>query len=99
MPAVPVDPGDEIMVLLRPAPGALPELPGFGDDDAHGADLPPACPADLDGNAIVDFNDLLQLLASWGACAGCPADLDHDDAVGFNDLLQLLAAWGPCFPM
>jgi hypothetical protein len=32
-PAVPVDPGDEIMVLLRPAPGALPPLPGFEDDD------------------------------------------------------------------
>ncbi len=26
-------PGDEIMVILRPAPGALPELPGFEDDD------------------------------------------------------------------
>lgn len=32
-PNVPVSPGDEIMVLLRPAPGALPELPGFGEDD------------------------------------------------------------------
>jgi hypothetical protein len=33
IPAVPLGPGDEIMVLLRPAPGALPELPGFEDDD------------------------------------------------------------------
>lgn len=30
---VPLEPGDEIMVLLRPAPGALPELPGFEEDD------------------------------------------------------------------
>jgi FlgD Ig-like domain len=28
-----LSPGDEIMVILRPAPGALPELPGFPDDD------------------------------------------------------------------
>jgi len=33
IPAVPLTPEDEIMVLLRPAPGALPELPGFEDDD------------------------------------------------------------------
>lgn len=32
-PGTPVEPGDEIMVLLRPAPGALPELPGFEEDD------------------------------------------------------------------
>jgi hypothetical protein len=32
-PGVPLVPGDEIMVLLRPAPGALPELPGLEDDD------------------------------------------------------------------
>jgi hypothetical protein len=30
-PAVPLMPGDEIMVLLRPAPGALPELPTNDD--------------------------------------------------------------------
>ena len=29
----PAVPGDEIMVLLRPAPGALPELPGFPEED------------------------------------------------------------------
>jgi hypothetical protein len=32
-PGVPIQPGDEIMVLLRPAPGALPELPGTNEDD------------------------------------------------------------------
>jgi len=33
LPAVPLEPGDEITVILRPAPGALPELPGFPDDE------------------------------------------------------------------
>jgi hypothetical protein len=32
-PPTPLGVGDEIMVLLRPAPGALPELPGFEEDD------------------------------------------------------------------
>lgn len=32
-PAVFASPGDVITVILRPAPGALPELPGFGDDE------------------------------------------------------------------
>lgn len=33
IPAVPITPGDVIDVILRPTPGALPELPGFGDDE------------------------------------------------------------------
>jgi len=32
-PDVALEPGDVITVILRPAPGALPELPGFPDDD------------------------------------------------------------------
>ncbi len=32
-PDVVLQPEDEIMVLLRPVPGALPELPGMNDDD------------------------------------------------------------------
>lgn len=31
-----------------------------GDDDP--------CPADIDGNSFVDFNDLLQVLDGWGPC-------------------------------
>lgn len=41
--AIPVDPGDPIVVVLRPVPGALPELPGFGDDESSfdtGPDVP-----------------------------------------------------------
>ena len=48
---------------------------------------------DLDGDGTVGTNDLLLLLASWGACGGCPADLDGDGTVGTGDLLVLLAAW------
>ena len=54
------------------------------------------CVGDLDGDGIVGFTDLLQVLAAWGPCLGCPEDLDGNGVVGFNDLSDLLAAWGPC---
>jgi len=62
---------------------------------------PPAdCLGDLDGSGDVGFNDLLSVLAAFGACPGggepCPADLDGDGDADFGDLLILLAAWGPC---
>lgn len=51
-------------------------------------------PADLDGDGLVGFADLLALLAAWGPCAeSCAADLDDDGVIGFGDLLVLLAAW------
>jgi hypothetical protein len=39
---VPLAPGDEITVILYPAPGALPELPGFGGDDQGSVTCCPA---------------------------------------------------------
>jgi hypothetical protein len=55
----------------------------------------PDCPADIDGNGVVDVTDLLELLAAWGTNGG-PADLNDDGIVDVTDLLQLLADWGPC---
>jgi hypothetical protein len=90
-------PGDVVSVVLRPVPGALPELPGFEDDDIDRITVPPAtCQADVDGNLVVDFQDLLAILAEWGPCAGCPEDIDGNDIVDFQDLLIVLATWGPC---
>jgi hypothetical protein len=54
------------------------------------------CAADLDGDDIVGFTDLTQLLGSWGPCPACPEDLDGDGSVGFTDLTELLGSWGPC---
>lgn len=54
------------------------------------------CRADFDGDASIDFDDLINLLSHWGACAGCPQDLDQDDLVDFSDLLMVLSQWGPC---
>ena len=51
-------------------------------------------PGDLDGNGVVDVNDLLIIIAAWGVCSGdCPADLSGDGVVEVNDILQLLSFW------
>jgi subtilisin family serine protease len=57
-----------------------------------------AIPGDIDGNGVVDINDLLDLLGAWGACPdpcppSCDADLDGDCDVGITDLLTQLANW------
>ena len=55
-------------------------------------------PADLNGDGVVNSNDLLILLAFWGPCpdppTACTPDLDFDGVVGVSDLLILLADWG-----
>ena len=54
---------------------------------------PPASPADLDHNGVVDAADLATLQSSWGKCAGCAADFDNNGVVDAADLAVLLANW------
>ncbi|MCI0629425.1 MAG: hypothetical protein L0Y44_02075 [Phycisphaerales bacterium] len=58
------------------------------------------CPADVApqpaGDGLVNVNDLLAVIAAWGACAGCQADLNADGVVNVDDLLAVITAWGPC---
>jgi hypothetical protein len=51
-------------------------------------------PADINGDGVVNTEDLLLLLAAWGPCPGCPEDINGDDVVNTADLLMLLAEWG-----
>ena len=57
---------------------------------------PEPCPADVNGDSEVGFDDLVAVLADWGSCAGCAADIDASGMVDFNDLLVLLGDFGPC---
>lgn len=53
------------------------------------------CPADTDGNGMVDGADLNSLLAHWDESGGI-GDLNQDQKVDGLDLNILLGAWGPC---
>jgi hypothetical protein len=48
---------------------------------------------DIDGDGVVDVEDLLLLLGDWGDCPGCLADLDGNGVVDVSDLLILLGSW------
>ena len=54
---------------------------------------PPQVYADVTGDNAVDVDDLLEVLNTWGMCAGCPADLDDDGGVDVDDLLAVLNNW------
>ncbi|MBX3356714.1 MAG: PQQ-dependent sugar dehydrogenase [Phycisphaeraceae bacterium] len=55
------------------------------------------CPADLNGNGVVDGADLAVVLGLWGTTGeGLIADLNHDHLVDGNDLAVVLGSWGEC---
>jgi hypothetical protein len=62
-------------------------------------DPPPVCPADINADEVVNVDDLLAVINTWGACAGCAADFvppGGDGQVNVDDLLGVINAWGPC---
>jgi hypothetical protein len=92
MPTV-IPPGDETAgVLLDLTPtSASAQLAASADLIAtHQQSLP----GDVNGDGIVDTNDLLAVLAAWGPCEPpCPEDIDNDGSVSVNDVLILIGAW------
>ncbi len=57
-----------------------------------------SCPADINGDGVVDVLDLLAVLSAWGPCEpDGPEDINEDGTVDVLDLLEVLNAWGPCF--
>jgi len=56
----------------------------------------PPCPADINGDGVVDVLDLLGVLAAWGTTGDVPEDVNDDGVVDVLDLIEVLSAWGPC---
>ncbi|MEE2896408.1 MAG: hypothetical protein VX726_11795 [Planctomycetota bacterium] len=52
--------------------------------------------ADLNGDGVVDADDLGLLFGFWGTCGGCPEDLNGDGRVNSIDVGILFSNWGPC---
>ncbi|MSR44678.1 MAG: hypothetical protein EXS15_04875 [Phycisphaerales bacterium] len=55
--------------------------------------VPPACPADLNGDGFVDASDLAAVLGGWGTESG---DTNGDLTTDAADLAAVLSAWGTC---
>ncbi len=52
---------------------------------------------DIDGNGIVNVDDLATLITNWGLCSAdtlCLMDFDCNGVVDLNDLAMLLVNWG-----
>jgi hypothetical protein len=65
--------------------------------DVNGNGIPDECEclSDINGDGTVNVNDLLAVLAAWGAPGGVE-DVNFDGVVDVLDLLIVLGAWGPC---
>jgi len=82
------------LVMISDLRWSSPLLCHFTDD----------CPAELDGDGTVGFQDLLLVLANWGDCPEtptfmrgpieCVGDVNGDGVVGSDDLQEVLWSWG-----
>ena len=52
-----------------------------------------AVEGDMNGDGLVNIDDILLILAAWGPCDGCPEDVDGNNVVDFSDLLVVLRNW------
>jgi hypothetical protein len=56
--------------------------------------LPSPCPADIQGDGVVDGTDLAFVLGAWGGSGA--ADVNGSGVVDGSDLTIVLGAWGAC---
>ncbi len=83
--AAPTD-GDLTLGLWRPGPGAA-----SYDVAVKVPDCEEGCPEDLNGDGVIDVDDLLMCVGGFGTPAG---DVDGDGIGGVDDILMLIAAFG-----
>jgi hypothetical protein len=55
----------------------------------------PPCVGDLTGNNVIDVDDLLIVINTWGLPKGA-GDVNEDGNVDVDDLLEVINHWGPC---
>ncbi|UCD74334.1 MAG: S8 family serine peptidase [Phycisphaerales bacterium] len=48
---------------------------------------------DVNGDGVVNIDDVFAVLAAWGPCDGCPEDVNGDGVVNIDDLFEVLANW------
>jgi len=56
----------------------------------------PLCQGDINGDGIVEVNDIIAMISAWG-CTTCSAeDVNENGIVEVNDIIIAIANWGPC---
>jgi hypothetical protein len=57
-----------------------------------------SCPGDTNGDALVNINDVLNVLGDWGTgpFAVPGSDTNGDGVVDVTDFLTVVGGWGPC---
>lgn len=67
----------------------------MGAFEYQGVPWHPMLVGDVDGDGMVGFSDLLEVLSAWGECDPecCLADVDFSWEVNFDDLLTVLSNW------
>lgn len=83
---------DDVGFMLPDAPPNL-EWEVFNDGYDVKLLLVSTLYGDINGDAVVDINDVFAVLGHWGECDGCPEDLNQDGFVDINDLFLVLDAW------
>ena len=66
------------------------------DDNANGIPDICECLGDINGDSLVNVDDMLKILSEWN-CRDCSeTDLNQDGITGIDDLLIALDRWGRC---
>ena len=55
----------------------------------------PDCLGDANNNGVVNIDDLVIVITSWGQTGG-PGDVNHNGIVNIDDLVQVIVHWGMC---
>jgi hypothetical protein len=87
-------PGAEAGVLLDLAPTSVDVLIDITSNlNATDGENQPSEPGDVNGDGLVNTDDLLAVLAAFGPCGGCPEDFNGDGIVDVNDILTVVGNW------
>ena len=94
-------PTDRLLSLVPAGPGGainyrLKKLKTFVHDylwNTHAVEVP--CYGDVNGNGVVDVEDLVEVILAWGT-DDAAADITGDGIVNVEDLVEIILAWGSC---
>ena len=67
------------------------------DENGNGKPDECDCTGDINGDGVVEVNDVMILIMEWGSTTSPLCDLNQDGVVEVNDLIILISAWGQCF--